>query len=73
MGLPPPDPPRLYASITYTLAKNKRLLLELSREFRKMVKSLRTGSFPCSINDQVHHISFALKKAAKLVHHAKFK
>ena len=62
----------LYASITYALAKNKRLLLESSREFRKIIKSLCTGSFPCSSNDQVRHISFALKKAAKLVHNTKF-
>ena len=63
----------LYASIAYALAKNKQLLLELSREFREIVHSLRTGSFPCSSNDQVCHNSFALKKVAKLVHHAKFK
>ena len=63
----------LYASIAYALAKNKQLLLESSREFRDIVHSLHTGSFPCLSKDQVRHISFALKKAAKLVHHAKCK
>jgi hypothetical protein len=32
-----------------------------------------TGNFPCSAKDQVNHINFAMKKAAHLVHHAKFK
>ena len=51
----------LYASIAYALAKNKRLLTELSQEFRNVVKSLCTGSFPCSATDQAPHISFSLK------------
>ena len=63
----------LYASIAYALGENKRLLQDLSPEFRAIVQSLSTGSFPCSSNEQVRHISFALKKAAKLIHHAKYK
>ncbi len=63
----------LYASIAFALAQNRCLLTESSREFRGVVESLRTGSFPCSSKDQARHISFALKKAAKMVHHAKYK
>ena len=47
--------------------------MESSQEFRDVFQSLRTGSFHCSSADQVRHISFALKKAARLVHHSKYK
>ena len=63
----------LYASIAFALAQNKRLLTESSRKFRDVVQSLRTGSYLCSAKDQARHISFALKKSAKMIHHAKFK
>jgi len=62
----------LYASITYVLSENKRLLSDTSPEFRNFCLSLKTGSFPCSAKDQVKHINFAMKRAAHLVHHAKF-
>ncbi len=51
----------LYASIAHSLAENKRLLSELSQDFRDVVECLRTGSFPCLAKDQNWHISFALK------------
>jgi hypothetical protein len=63
----------LYASIAYALAENKRLLVDMSPEFCNICLSLKTGTFPCSAKDQVKHINFAMKKAANLVHHAKFK
>jgi hypothetical protein len=63
----------LYASIAYALAENKRLLVDTSPEFCDMCLSLKTGTFPCSAKDQVKHINFAMKKAAHLVHHTKFK
>jgi hypothetical protein len=63
----------LYASIAYALAKNKQLLLESSQDICEVVQSFWTGSYPCSSKNQVWHISFALKKAAKLVHHSKYK
>jgi hypothetical protein len=63
----------LYASIAYALAENKRLLTDSSQEFRDIVESLRTGSFSCSTSDQNRHTSFALKSAARMVHHAKYK
>jgi len=63
----------LYASIAYGLAKNKRLLTELSQEFCEVVESLCSGSFPCLATDMTRHIFFALKKAARMVHHSKYK
>ncbi len=63
----------LYASIAYALTENKHLLADMSPDFRIICLSLKTGTFPCSAKDQVKHINFAMKKAAHLVHHAKFK
>jgi hypothetical protein len=63
----------MYASIAYALAENKRLLTESSQEFRDIIKSIKSGSFHCSATDQNRHISFALKKAARMVHHAGYK
>jgi hypothetical protein len=63
----------LYASIAYALAENKRLLVDTSPKFCNICLSLKTGTFPCSAKDQVKHVNFAMKKAAHLVHHAKFK
>ncbi len=62
----------LYASIAYALSENKHLLSDMSPDFRNICLSLKTGSFPCSVKDQVKHINFAMKRAAHLVHHAKF-
>jgi len=62
----------LYASIVYALSENKRLLVDTYPEFSNICLSLKTGTFPCSVKDQVKHINFAIKRAAHLVHHAKF-
>jgi hypothetical protein len=62
----------LYASIAYALSENKRLLVDTSPEFHNICLSLKTGNFPCSAKDQVKHINFGMRKAANLVHHAKF-
>jgi hypothetical protein len=62
----------LYTSIAYALSENKRLLADTSPEFRNIYLSLKTGTFPCSMKDQVKHINFAMKRAAHLVHHAKY-
>lgn len=61
----------LYASIALALAHNKSFLQQSSREFRDIVHSLRTGRFTCPSNEQARHISFAMKRAAQLVHHAR--
>ena len=63
----------LYASIAHTLSENKRLLLESSHEFREIAVSLKTGLFNTPCKDQIKHISFTMKRAAKLVHHSKYK
>ncbi len=63
----------LYAYIAYALAESKHLLVDTSPKFCDICLSLKTGTFPCSAKDQVKHINFAMKKAAHLVHHAKFK
>ena len=63
----------IFASIAKALASNKTVLMELSREFKDIIQSLTTGSFVCSPNSQMKHISFALKRAARLVHHSKTK
>ena len=63
----------LYVSIAHSLAMNKRLLTESLQEFFVVVQSLCTGSFPCTATEQNRHISFALKKAARMVHHSKHK
>ncbi len=63
----------LYASIAYALTENKHLLADMSPNFCDICLSLKTGTFPCSAKDQVKHINFVMKKAAHLVHHAKFK
>jgi hypothetical protein len=62
----------LYASIAYALAKNKRLLADSSPKFQSICLSLRMGNFPCTAKDQVKHVNHAMKRAAKMVHHAKF-
>jgi hypothetical protein len=62
----------LYASIAYALAKNKRLLADSSPKFRSICLFLRTDNFPCTAKDQVKHVNHVMKRAAKMVHHAKF-
>ncbi len=57
----------LYASIAYALSKNKRFLEDSSPEFQILIKSLRPGYFFCNVKDQIRHISFPIKRSAKLV------
>jgi hypothetical protein len=61
----------LYASIAYALSENKRFLADSSAKFKTIIKSLQTGYFSCPVKDQVHHILFAIKQPAKLIHHAR--
>jgi hypothetical protein len=64
---------QMYASIAKALAANKTILMESSPEFKDIIQSLSTGSFACLSNSQMKHISFALKRAGRLVHHSKIK
>ncbi len=62
----------LYTLISHALVENKKLLLESSKEFQTIVKDMKLGIYNTYGGDQAKYISFALKKAAHLVHHAKF-
>jgi hypothetical protein len=57
-----------YASIAYAVSKNRRFLEDSSPEFRNLNRSLQSGYFFCNVKDQIHHISYAIKRSAKLVH-----
>jgi hypothetical protein len=50
-----------------------RLLLESLREVQDIVLSLKMGIFLGTYKDKAKHISFMVKRAAKLVHHAKYR
>jgi hypothetical protein len=58
----------LYASIAYALSENNKFLVDSSPEFQSLIKSPWSGYFFCNIKDQIRHISFAIKRSAKLVH-----
>jgi hypothetical protein len=51
--------------------KNKCMLMESSHEFQRIVHSLRTSTSHCPPKDQVCHISYVIKRAAKMVQLAK--
>ncbi len=63
----------LYTSIAHALADNKALLSESSVEFQTIVADMRLGKYAVYGSDQAKHVAFALKKAAHMVHHSKFK
>ncbi len=60
----------LYLSIVYSLSENKRLLTESSAEFQDIVLAIQTNAFITPCKDLAQHTSFAMKRAAKLTHHA---
>ncbi len=62
----------LYSSIAYALSKNKRLLTESSAEFQDIVLAIQTNAFVTPCKDLARHTSFAMKRAAKLTHHASY-
>jgi hypothetical protein len=61
----------IYASIAYALSQNKRFLAESSPEFQTLIKSLWSGYFFCNVKGQIRHISFAIKRSAKLAHQSR--
>jgi hypothetical protein len=63
----------LYASIVYALSENKSFILESLRKFQDIVNSLKKGTYLGTNTNSTRHISFAMKLAAKLVHHAKYR
>ena len=62
----------LYSSIAYALSENKKLLSETSQEFRDMISIMRTNKSTIICKDLVRHTSFAMKRAAKMTHHASY-
>ncbi len=60
----------VYLSIAYALLKNKRLLSESSCEFHAIIEALQTGAVLIPWKDLAWHMLFAIKQAAKLMHHA---
>jgi hypothetical protein len=62
----------LYSSIAYALSENKRLLTKSSVEFRDIVLAIETNAFVTPCKDLAWHTSFAMKRAAKLTHHASY-
>ena len=62
----------LYSSIAYALSENKKLLSETSQEFRDMISIMRTNKSAIICKDLVRHTSFAMKRAAKMTHHASY-
>ncbi len=62
----------LYPSIAYALSKNKKLLTKSSAEFRDIVLAIRTNAFVTPCKDLAQHTSFAMKRPAKLTHHASY-
>jgi hypothetical protein len=62
----------LYSSIAYALSENKRLLTESSAEFRDIVLAIQTNAFATPCKDLAWHTSLAMKRVAKLTHHASY-
>jgi len=62
----------VYTSIAAALAKNVVLLKDSSQEFKDIIHTIRTGAFTAASKDQSKHVSFAIKKAARMAHGAKF-
>jgi hypothetical protein len=62
----------LYLSFAYALSENKRLLTESSAEFQDIVLAICTSAFVTLCKDLAWHTSFAMKRVAKLTHHASY-
>jgi hypothetical protein len=43
------------------------------REFQDIVNSLKNGTYLGANTNETRHISFAMKQAAKFIHHAKYR
>jgi hypothetical protein len=62
----------LYLSIAHPLSENKKLLTESSAELHDIILAIQTNAFVTPCKDLARHISFAMKCAAKLTHHASY-
>ena len=64
---------QLYTSIAYALAQNKPTVERSSLEFQELLKLIKNRHFKATSNINREHgniIRFALKKAARMYHHA---
>jgi hypothetical protein len=62
----------MYTSIAAALAENVVLLAESSKEFKDVIRTIRTGAFTVAAKNQAKHVTFALKRAARMTHGAKY-
>ncbi len=62
----------LYSLIAYTLAENKKLLMESLEEFCNILLLIQTRASFTSCKDLAWHTSFAMKQAARLTHHTSY-
>jgi hypothetical protein len=63
----------LYPSIAHALSKNRRLLLKSLWKFQDNDLSRKKGTYLKTPKVKARLISFAMKQAVKLVHHAKYR
>ena len=64
---------QFYTSIAFVLAQNKEALTSSSPEFQQLVEQVHRKNFKASFQSNRKHekiVRFALKKAAKMVHHS---
>ena len=54
------------------LSENKRLLSETSQEFRDIISIIQSNKAVTTCKDLARHTSFAMKRAAKMTHHASY-
>ena len=57
----------VYTSLAFALKSNTKLLEKSSSDFYDFVKQIATKNFSGKQSDNEQHITFALKKAAKMV------
>ncbi len=58
--------------IAYALSENKRLLVESLQEFCDMILAIQSGKSFIPCKDLARITSFAMKRAAKMTHHASY-
>ena len=62
----------LYSSIACALSENKRFLVESSQEFCDMILAIQSGKSFTPCKDLARLTSFAMKRVAKMTHHASY-
>ena len=62
----------LYTSLAFALSQNKMLLEKCSKEFKQIIKQIRTKDFRGSPGSVAKQIRFAMKTAAQMTHRCHF-